>query len=460
MFLTIPKSTSCVFSGAPVASEQARGKPVDKRADIWAFGVVLFEMLTGKPLFEGETVSDTLAQVLTKEPDWEQVPAKVRRLLRSCLEKEAKQRLQAAGDWRFLLEEAGSGADSPAQANSLPHKKLPWAVAGAAIAAAAVFAFLFLRQPPPVERSLRYTIPTPEKSVVQSLAVSPDGRYVIIAAETNGKPRLWLRAMDAVELKAMPGTDGAVYPFWSPDSRFIAFFAQGKLKKIAASGGPAEPICNTSSLGGGSWNKDDVILFAALSSGGQALQRVPAGGGVPVDVLKGAHEFPLFLADGRHFLYLDRGVPPEKIGIYVASLDGKENRRIVASASSVALAPPSGSDTSGHLFFLREGMLMVQLFDAGSAQLLGDAVPIASGLSTINLYYTPVTVSTNGLLVYFSGGETSQFDPDCMVRPDRETGWNGDSARPFHQPGDFSQRKDGRISTPVAGPERSRHLAA
>ncbi len=197
-----------------------------------------------------------------------------------------------------------------------PRRLWPASVAMSAIAAVGL-AFLYLRHPPPADRTLRYTIPAPAKGVVQSLAVSPDGRYVVISAETNGKRQLWLRAMDADDVKAMPDTDGGAYPFWSPDSRFIAFFGQGKLKRIAASGGPAEPICDISTGSGGSWNKDDVILFAAGLSGRPKIQRVPASGGVPVDVLKGAHQFPLFLPDEHHFLYFDRGGPAEKNGIYV-----------------------------------------------------------------------------------------------------------------------------------------------
>jgi serine/threonine protein kinase/Tol biopolymer transport system component len=397
--LTMGATEAGVILGtaAYMAPEQARGQKVDKRADIWAFGVVLYEMLTSERLFEGATASDVLAQVLTKDPNLDRVPAKVRRLLQSCLRKDPKQRLQAIGDWRLLLEEVGQGHALPdVQVGDLRHWIWP-AAAAVLLVALAALAFLHFRDAPP-ERTLRYSIAAPENSTVHSFAISPDGRYVTIAAVVNGKRQLWLRALDALQAQPMPGTEDAVYPFWSPDSRYIGFFAQGKLKKIAANGGPSQSLCNVPDGRGGSWNRDDVIVFSFF---GGAIQRVPAAGGVPSGVTKTESDsrYPVFLPGGRHFLYTLLGT--EKSGIYVSSLDGNENRRVLADGSSVAFA-------AGQLLFIRENTLMAQPFDVKSGQASGAVFPIAESVSFGgNLNFALVSASENGTLLYASSGSAS-----------------------------------------------------
>jgi serine/threonine protein kinase len=222
--------------------EQARGKRVDKRADIWAFGVVLYEMLTGKRLFEGETVSDTLIEVATKEPDWNRIPAapgkNVQWLLRRCLEKDPKRRLRDIGEAWFLLEEVGPAFALPdARATSLRRRLWPGVAALLFLIAGAV-SFIHIREKPPAQNVLRYTIAAPENTTdIHSFAISPDGRLLAIAATVRGKRQLWLRPLGSFEPQPMSTTNDASYPFWSPDSRYIGFFAQGKLKKIGASGG-------------------------------------------------------------------------------------------------------------------------------------------------------------------------------------------------------------------------------
>jgi Tol biopolymer transport system component/predicted Ser/Thr protein kinase len=397
-----PTRAGMIMGTAPYMSpEQAIGKPVDRRADIWSFGVVLYEMLAGKRLFSGESAAEILASVIKEEPNLDALPASVRPIVERCLRKDLKYRWQAIGDVRIALEEVEQAILSPAITSPATRSPAPlgWIAAGV-IALAAVLIY-FRQTAPPPERALRYTIAAPENSAVHSFAISPDGRYVTIAAAVQGKRQLWLRPLDALQSQPIPGTEDAAFPFWSPDSRYIGFFAQGKLKKIASGGGPAQSLCNAESGRGGTWNRDDVIVFFPDPTSA-AIQRVPAAGGVPADVTKtkGQYRFPVFLPDGRHFLYtVVAGSLPEKTGVYLSSLDGNENRRVLADRSSVAFA-------AGHLLFIRENTLMAQPFDARSAQTSGDAFPLAEGVafSTTNPNFALVSVSESGVLLYASGG--------------------------------------------------------
>jgi eukaryotic-like serine/threonine-protein kinase len=390
-------------TAAYMSPEQAKGKSVDKRADIWSFGVVLYELLTGERLFKGEDVSDTLAQVLTMQPEIDKAPAQVRKLLRRCLEKDPKKRLRDIGEARYLLEDGQGPTASAPTPSRLRH--IGW-IAGVMAVALAGVSFVHFRETPPPVQTLRYAIAAPEGSTVHSFAISPDGRHLVIAAAVSGKRQLWLRAMNALQAQPMPFTDDAMYPFWSPDSRYIGFFAQGKLKKIAASGGPSQSLCDAPEGRGGSWSRDDVIVFSP-SNVASAIQQVAAAGGVPSSVTKtnGNLRQPVFLPDGRHFLYLVRGGPADKIGVYVSSLDGKENRRVLADLSGAVFAPPARSDSRGYILFVRENTLMALPFNAANAQVSGDVFPVAEGVSlTTNNTYVPATVSENGVLLYQAGG--------------------------------------------------------
>ena len=388
-------------TAAYMSPEQARGKTVDKRADIWSFGVVLHEMLSGKRLFQGEDLVETLAAVVHKEPDLSGVPERARRLIQKCLVKDPGKRLRDITGMEFLLEEAPAVSTAPSRPQFGMGSRfgLAWVVAGVVAVAAAAVSFIHFREKPQVAQTLRYSLALPEDSTLHSFALSPDGRSVVIAALVKGKQQLWLQKMDALQAQPMAFTDDATYPFWSPDSRNIGFFAENKLKKIAAIGGPAQSLCDAPPGRGATWGPGDVILFSFT----QGIRRVAASGGIPAAVanMDGNKRLPVFLPDGRHFLYLWRGGADQN-GIWVASLDGKENRRLLSDVSGAVLAPPVNGGP-GHILFSRESTLMAVPFDASTARALGDVFPVVEGVGpTTNATWLPASVSREGMLLYSS----------------------------------------------------------
>ncbi len=423
-FTISPTRAGIIMGTAPYMSpEQARGRPVDRRADIWAFGVVLYEMLTGRRLFEGETTSDILAAVLTKEPDLARVPGQARRLLQSCLQKDPKRRLQAIGDWQLLLENA------PLIGN---YSRLPWAVTAAFALAAVVLSFLYFRRAPVDARLLKLSVQAPENATFVSFdlaAVSPDGRRLAFSATAAGKDGLWVRDLDSLAARLLPGTHGANHPFWSPDSRFIAFFADGKLKKISVAGGPALPLCFGGLYPpGGSWSNNDDIIFATDYNRGLFRVRAAGGRAIPVTSLDPAfeetsHSFPWFLPDGRHFLYTAVSTDPEKNAVYVGDLDSKSRHRILGANSQAVYAPP------GYVLFQRERTLLAQPFDASKAVTTGDPVPIAEQVDyfrDINGNIdTQFSSSQNGVLAYKSGGSGGDLQLTWFDRSGRAAGTVG-----------------------------------
>ena len=313
-------------TAAYMSPEQARGKTVDKRADIWAFGVVLYEMLTSRRAFLGEAITDTIVSVLSKEPDWDALPtstpAGLRRLLTRCVKKDAKARLRDIGEARVLIDELLSGApeEMPSAATAaaaLQGTRLAWmafATVLLATAALAIPAMRYLRETPPTaEPEMRVDISTPQSPQPLQFALSPDGMRLVFVAAGNGPPQLSVRSLDAVAAEALPGTVGASFPFWSFDSRSVGFFADGKLKRIDVAGGPPQALAEAPAGRGGTWSRDGTIVFAA--SNASPLWRVPASGGQPVAITKldlprqGSHRFPQFLPDGRHFLFFAQGNP-------------------------------------------------------------------------------------------------------------------------------------------------------
>lgn len=390
-----------------MAPEQAKGKRVDKRADIWAFGVVLYEIVTGRRLFQGEDLTETLAAVVMKEPDLSAASVKVRRLLGRCLEKDPKKRLRDIGDAWELLE------DTP-QAQAAPPSRawLPWAVAGVLTLSTVTFALLWLRTPVPEARTSRFSIDAPPSTsftgAYAAAAASPDGRYIVFGAQSQGAtaPSLWLRQLDSFNTRPLPGTENGNFPFWSPDSRSIAFFDGGKLKRVDIAGGAVLVLCDADSSSGsgvgGAWNRDGVILFGG--TGG--LLRVPASGGVAERLTvaaagETAHGFPQFLPDGRGFLYFIASLDPKQQGVYAASLDRSQERvRILATDHKAIYAPPVAG-RPGHLVWLREQMLLAQPFDAARLRLEGEPTPVAeSVVGWRTAARAAFWTSDAGLLVY------------------------------------------------------------
>jgi serine/threonine protein kinase len=383
-----------------MAPEQARGKSVDSRADIWAFGVVLYELITGQRLFKGEDLTDTLASVVKEHPDLSAVPRRVRRLLEECLQKDPKKRLQAIGDMRLVLETAES-PPSPAGLGVIA-----WIAAGVAALAAAGLAFIHFREAPAAERSLRLSIPLPENSSAGFLEVSPDGKRVVLALSRDNSVQLYLRSLDSGELQPLSGTNGARTPFWSPDSRFIGFFTESKLKVIPAAGGPAQVLCGETGLGrGGTWNRDGIILFGSENG---RLRRVDANkAGQCTAVGKDPNDrasLPVFLPDGNHFFYVRQAIDQTSQGIYLATLDEPVGRRVLSDNSSVVYTPPASKGGRAHLLFLRENTLMAQPFDQGGLQPVGDPSAVTAKASySLTPPQVAASAAADGTLVYLAG---------------------------------------------------------
>lgn len=407
-----------VGTAAYMAPEQARGQEIDKRADIWAFAVVLFEMLSGRRLFEGPSISDTLAGVLRAEPEWSALPAdlppNLRTMLRRCLERDPRRRLRDIGDARLELENPiAEPAASPASTAPPKSALLPWIVA-ALCALAAALAFLYLRHAPAPAPVVRFSVPPPPTGTFGNvLAVSPDGRTLAFTASTaDGISRVWIRSLDSLEARPLAGTEGTNITniFWSPDSRFLVFQGESKVTKIAIAGGPPQALCDSPNVMlGGSWSSEGMILFG--SNTGPLMRVSSAGGmGAPVTHLEPAraenfHSDPIFLPDGRHFLYFRHSARPENQGVYVGSLDVKPESQNLKRIQSVDFSPgfaPPRSGSIGHLLFIRGGTLMAQPFDSSRMESAGEAVPIAEHVGTA-LSRAFFSVSPAGVLAYRGG---------------------------------------------------------
>jgi eukaryotic-like serine/threonine-protein kinase len=412
--ITVATNAGIILGTAAYMSpQQAQGKPIDQRADIWAFGCVLYEILTSQKPFHGETLTDTLAAVLKEDPDWSRLPAtthpQVRSLLQRCLRKDVKLRLQAIGDARIVLEEVLSGAPYDGTFEAVVHPArqwrawLPWALSALMFVVLAPIAFLYFRGTRPADAPVRFQIPLPAGS--RSFTLSPDGRRLaFIAPDRNGRNLVWIRTLDALEARPLAGTENASAPpvFWSPDSREIAFQAGSTLKRINVSGGPPQTVCESQALVlGGAWNRKDIIIFG---TDGQGIMQVSAVGGVATRLTTAAgldqvHVFPSFLPDGRHFVYLRES---DKPGVSVGSLDAKPEQQDPKTFLATPLMPiyaPSADPAQGRLLFMREGTLMAQAFDSRRLALLGEPIAVAEQVGNLFLSAS-FSASGNGILAY------------------------------------------------------------
>ena len=410
-----------IGTAAYMAPEQAKGKAVDKRADVWAFGVVLYEMLAGRSAFAGETVTDILAAVVTRDADWTALPAatpaSIRRLLARCLEKDPKRRLRDIGDVRFEIDETiarGFSEARSAEVMSSPVRpagvplggKLAWTVVGAALGAALAVALAWSgawpRTPPSESHPLRLSIVHTEGSEVAAPAISPDGgRIAYRARRGDGMPLLWVRDLAIGESQPLAGTEDATMPFWSPDSRDLGFFTGGALKRVSAAGGPVRLV--TDNVGpwsgyGGAWAADGTIavgrqagLFRVSADGGAmtALTKLPSG--------DWGHFWPSFLPDGRRFLFTaklyTRTAEASEQGIYLGSLDSPKIERLLPDLSSAVYASP------GYLVFAREGTLAAAPFDLAAGRVTGPPIAIGGAVATdAQFYLAGISASGDGTL--------------------------------------------------------------
>ncbi len=417
-------------TAAYMAPEQAAGSAVDRRADIWSFGVVLYEMLAGRRLFDGETVSHVLAGVLKDTPDFSALPAgtppRIVELVQRCLRKKPRERLQSIGDARLALEEAlvepnlGVPTAAIPAAGTLPARPapLPWILAAAAIALAALFAALWLggaKAPAPQGIHAALVAP-PETGFGDTFALSPDGRRVVFYAvdQKTRSGALWLRELDAGVATRLASTDGGQMAFWSPDGAQVAFFAEGKLKRIDLRGGPAQTICDAPTPRGGSWGPNGRIVFAATFRDGLSIVSLAGAAGAAeapkaLTTLDGArneksHRFPVFLPGGESILFLaqtaEAGAREDRSRIEALELaTGKRHSLIAANSSPLFSADPG----PGAILFWREGALLAQRFDPAGLAVAGEAVAIASPVAFTQNEQALATVSSDGTLAYREG---------------------------------------------------------
>jgi Tol biopolymer transport system component len=412
-------------TAAYMSPEQAAGKPVDRRSDLWAFGVVLLEMLTGHRVFTGETVTHVLSAVLKSEPDWSllprDTPASIRKLLRRCLEKDRKRRLDSAADARLEIEEAidtaGDEKVVPATVRGEWRRALPWGVAaGLAVAASAV---TWVMKEPSPQSAVRLAINLPPGQRLAALnqpalAISPDGRNLVYVAthDNGGAQQLYVRPLESQDAKPISGTEGAVGPFFSPDGQWIGFFAGGQLKKVSVSGGAVVPLASAPSPGGGSWSRDGTLAVQLMIVGQQGLQQVPEGGGEPRQLTllaKGEfiHRWPEFLPGGRSLLFVESatGATWGSAHIAVEPIEEGEKRKPAASSRTVLAqgSQPRYAPT-GHLLYAQAGTMMAAPFDARRLAVTGPAVPVLDGVMQFNMTgAAQYNLSATGTLVYLPG---------------------------------------------------------
>jgi serine/threonine protein kinase len=414
-----PLSTAGAVIGTVqyMSPEQIQGIEADARSDIFAFGVMLFEMVTGKRSFEGKTQAAIVGQILAVDPPSvitlrPRTPPGLDRVIRLCLDKDPDERIQTAHDLKLQLQAIAEAPSTSAQSPTVvPARRpwLPWIAAGVLAVAAIAFALAYMQSLRTPQVSVHSYILPPDKTTFLLTGnsagppvLSPDGlRIAFVAKNVDGKQVLWIRPLNSAVAQPMSGTDGASYPFWSADSRYVAFFSAGKLNKLNASGGPPQALCNANAGRGGTWNSTGTIIFAAEATAG--LVRVDAAGGTPIplttlDAKETSHRWPNFLPDGNHFLYFAHGGTIADSAVYLAALDSKERKLLLHNDSNAIYAAP------GELLFVRDSTLMAQSFNLRSLGLESEAKPIADHIAVnTDTWRGIVTASANGELLYQHG---------------------------------------------------------
>ena len=408
-----------------MSPEQIEGKEADARSDIFAFGAVLYEMTTGNRPFQGKSQISLASSILEKDPEpisalKPMTPPALEHVVTTCLQKDPEERYQTAHDIKLELQwiAAGKSSLSPGSAAAMAppsrrNERLGWAAAVVAAILAGAAGAIFLQHRPPTAPVVRSIIHPPEKTTLNltgdtagPLVLSPDGAAIAFAATgADGKTMIWMRPMNSLEARIVAGTEGAMFPFWSPDSRSLGFFADMKLKTVELDGDSVQVICDAQAGRGGAWGPDGVIVYAPGVQTG--LMRISPGGGTPVPVTRidlaehTSHRWPFFLPDGKHFLYLALNHDPSKSSndaLYYASLDGRENRQLFHAQSNAIYA-------GGNVLFARGGQLMAQLFDPAKGTLSGEAQGLAKGvISDPSTWHMDASANDSGVLVFDSGG--------------------------------------------------------
>jgi len=403
-----------------MAPEQLEGREADARSDIFAFGCVLYEMLTGHKAFTGKSQASLIGSIMNTDPApissiQPMVPASLDRIVKGCLAKEAEHRWSTAHDVMLQLQwiaEGGSqaGVPAPVVARRKNREKLAWGLLAVALLGAAGLALGYLRRAPKPPRLVRFEVPVPSNVItIDAPKISPDGKLLAFnATDATGKTQIWLRPLNALVAQPLAGTEGTRRPFWSPDSRFLAFMADGKLKKIDVTGGPPTKICDAPSAVDGSWSPEGVILLDG--TGTDPILRVPAAGGTPVVWVKAEASrkevqigWPEFLPDGRHFLYMAANQKPDVSEYRIGSIDSAETKSLASAQTALAYAPP------GYLLFVKDRTLVAQPFDAKALKITGEPVPLAEQIGTDTVGLARFSVSRDGVLAYRTGESGDRF---------------------------------------------------
>ena len=397
-----------------MAPEQLEGGEAGPRSDIFSFGCVLYEMLTGQKAFSGKSQASLIGSIMNSDPApissiQPMIPASLDRIVKGCLAKEPENRWSTAHDVMLQLQwiaEGGSlaGVPAPVVARRKNREKLAWGLFAAALLAAAALAVGFVRRAPKAAPLVRFdVIPPPEVATMDVPRISPDGHYLAFdATDIEGKQRIWIRPLNSLVAQPLMGTEGGIRPFWSPDSRYVAFIADGVMKKVDVTGAPPTKICDAPGGSDGTWSSEGVIVWDG--SGQDPLYRVSAAGGtraiaIGLDAARKETSigWPQFLPDGKHYIYLLTGEKPEDSAYWIASIDSKDKKMLAPAQTLVQYAPP------GYLLFVRDRTLVAQPFDASALKITGEAVPLAEKIGTDNVGLARFSVSSNGVLAYRTG---------------------------------------------------------